>query len=159
MAEKVDVKNFMGVLRATEQTETGIRFDGRHMPSGRPVTAAGVTKAQLMTDKEMAQTWHDSIVGTYEREENERNHKARTADTPELVIRGQDGDAPDPGRSSAPVEVHHESIEAELQARAESWRSRLERLEHEKGLLVAQIAEASKNLTKAEAALDAIREL
>ena len=158
--DKIDIKNFMGVIRATEQTEDGVRFPGALMPSGNPVVGPGASLAQLMSDKAMAETWHQSIVGQYESEKEEANHSSRTADTPDLVIGGEDGDAGDGGRGSAPVEVHREEVETELAGSVEDeLRIRLERVivSHEKA--EEKFRSLSVERTKLEAALQALEDL
>ena len=163
--DKVDIKNFMGVIQSTKQTDTGIEFSGAYMPSGNPVTAPGVTMAQLMKDKGIAEQWHQSIVGQYEQEKEQINRERRKADTPDLVIRGQDGDANDGGGSNAAAAFHQEEVEEEL-SEAECLREVLERNVKQlvacEGSLNAEIQKlqehAERNridLQKARAALEA----
>ena len=145
----VNMSDFMGVLQASVQTETGIMFPGANMPSGNPVVAEGVTMAELMTDKGMAETWYESIKGAYEREKEERDHASSTADTPDLVIRGHDDAPGESGGGEVAAQVGGRTLEEELQARQEEWQARV----HELG---PALEEAVRNLTNVEAALAAI---
>lgn len=156
---KVDVGNFMGVIQATENTDDGIRFPGEHMFSGNPVTAPGVTVQELMTDKGMAQQWHQSIMETYEREKDETNQARSEEDTPDLVIRGEAGDAQDGGRGPEPAPVHHQSLEEELQGRYARWENECDQLKARLVSVEDEYREAKKQLAKCETALDAIREV
>lgn len=156
---KVDIDNFMGVIQATQQTEDGLRFPGEHMLSGKPVTAAGVTLAEVMSDRGMAEQWHAAIKETYEREKDERDNPRSNADTPDLVIRGQDGDADDGQGGASPAPVHPAEAKAELPeatsleeilaARFEKWDARVQELE-------PMLEEARTERSKARKALDAI---
>ena len=147
---KVDMSNFMGVIQATKQNEKGLVFSGDHMPSGNPVVAPGATLAELMSDKSMAEQWYESIRGTYEREQAERDHARSIGDTPDLVINGADGAAPEPARSAVAAQVDSRTLEEELQARQEEWEVRVYELR-------PALAEAERELTNVEAALAAIR--
>lgn len=118
---KLDIGNFMGVIGATVQDEQGLRFSGAHMPSGKDVVAPGAKLSDLMTNREMAQTWYDTIRSTHEREKKEADHASSTADTPDLVIRGEDGPAAEPRGVEAPTEVRIPTFEEELQDRYARW--------------------------------------
>ena len=158
--EKVDIGNFMGVLKATVQTEDGIMFPGDHMISGKPVVAEGVTMQQVMSDKEMAMTWHESIRGAYEREKEQRNHETRAANTPDLVIGGQDGNAGDGGGSPVPAQVDPAQAQEELQRPAsieEILEMEVDRAEAEIDYLGPRLEAAQDALQKASAALEALR--
>ena len=164
--EKVDIANFMGVLQATVNTENGIEFPGRFMPSGNPVTSPGVTMAQVMSDKGMAQQWHESIRSQYEREEDERNNPTRKTDAPDLVIRGEAPAAGDGAGSPGPATVPPAQAEEELQEAATLEQvlerriaresNRLEKLDSSIATLEAERREAYDRLVKAEAALEAV---
>lgn len=118
---KLDIGNFMGVIGATTQDEQGLRFSGDFMPSGKDVVAPGSTLAELMSNRDMAQTWFETIRSTHEREKEEANHASSTRDTPDLVIQGGIG-APDDDSASTPsTEVRIPTFEEELQSRYTRW--------------------------------------
>ena len=154
--EVVDVGSFMAVLKATSQDADGIRFDGKYMPNGKAITAKGVTIGQVMKDKGMAETWHQSVKGEYERQINETNHERSTKDTPELVIVGKAPSADDGGGGEPPVAVHPEGLEAQLQASCTRWAAALDRIDGRIADLEAERREAAKSLRRAEAALQAV---
>jgi hypothetical protein len=167
MAKKVDIKNFMGVLGATVQTPDGIEFSGEYMPSGIPVKSPGVTLDVLMADRSMAEQWWNSIVGQHEREKEQRNHAVRTGDTPDLVIRGQDGSTSELAGSSSAAKVGPAEAEEELQEAATLEEILERRIARETRLLdrlgaelegLEDQAQASRDrLSKATAALTAVR--
>lgn len=159
MTDKVDINNFMGVIGATIDTEDGIVFPGENMISGNAVTSAGVTKAQLMTDKGLATQWFESIKATYEREETERDHAASVRNVPELSFVGGDTTPAESGGDARTEAAASQTLEEELQARQERWASIMERAVASQQAADAQFAEALAQLKKIEAALDAIRGL
>jgi len=152
----VDIGNFMGIINATEQTASGIRFSGAHMPSGKPVIAEGVTKAQLMSDRGMAETWHAAIRSSYEREKEEINNVSRTGDTPDLVIRGQDASAPVDAGGGEPTPVGVQTIEEQLQESCIKWQARLDRVDAQIATLTEERCISMRSLAKSEAALQAV---
>lgn len=153
---KVDISSFMGVINHTVQTAEGIEFEGKHMPNGVPVKSAGVTKAMLMKDRGMAEGWYEAIKGEYERQINQVNHERSTADTPELVIRGEASAPAEPRRSEPPAPEYPQGIEAQLQASCARWESQLSKLDSRLADLEVERREAARALRKAEAALQAV---
>lgn len=158
-AEEFNYASFMGVLNATQQDDRGVFIPGELMPSGKPVRAEGVKKAQLMSGdsaRQMAETWVNAVRSTYEREAEEKNHQVSTADVPELVIGGADRAPAERGPSVPPAGVPDQTIEAQLQASAAVWRARVERLEFERETVSNDLRAASAQLAKIEAALLAV---
>ena len=154
--ERAEVDSFMSVLAHTKDTTDGIVFEGRHMPSKNPVIAKGVTTEQLKTDRGMAEQWYSAVKDQYEREIEER-HRERSAPPVHVADRAREdnpaeqprGDAPRPEKTGA-------SIEEELQARRAHWQTVFERCEWEKGRIVKELAEASSEIEKLDAAIKAI---
>ena len=161
--DKVDIKNFMGVIKSTQQTEDGLLFPGAYMPSGNPVVGPGATLAMLMKDKGMAEQWHQSIVGQYESEKEQVNHERSKADTPDLVIGGQDGDADNGGGGVEAAAVHREEPKAELSKGARSITEELTarrdtlRVSYED--LAKEYFDLEAELKRVETALAALNEL
>ena len=156
MSQNID--SFMAVVNATQQDEKGIFLPGDWFPSGRPLRAEGSTKADLDTNRDMAEQWHEIARSKYEREVEERDQAASRPEVPRVDTQRTDPAPRDDGRN-APAEARPvQTLEEELQGRCTFWRERCERLEWEKGVIVKDLAEASKQLLKTEAALDAIRD-
>lgn len=65
--------SMMDVIRQTVQDDNGLRIPGELMPSGKPVTAAGATLDLLMSNRDIAEKWFESVKGQYEREKDEAN--------------------------------------------------------------------------------------
>jgi hypothetical protein len=152
-----NINSFMAVINATQQVDGGIMLPGDWFPSGRPLKGEGATLADLQK-RQMAEQWFENAKGKYEREIAERDHEASVKDAPDLVIGGGDTPAEQPRGDETPKADAGQTLEEELQSRCTFWREKCERLEWEKGVIVKDLAEASKQLLKCEAALDAIRE-
>ena len=150
--------SFMAVIAETVQDDEGLLIPAHLMPMGTAVRAAGATKEVLTTNREMAETWTSAVRGEYERQEAERNHVASVADVPELVIGGDNTPAAGPAPREATAAPVSQTLEEELQGRRAFWEARLMSAEEDKGAAVKACAEASAQLLKLEAALDAIRE-
>jgi hypothetical protein len=143
-AEEFNYTSLMGVLKATEEVDGGIRVPGHLMPKGRPVISKGVKVADLMKDRGMAEGWYNAVRQDYERQEEERDRPAGEPDVPDLVIGGKDPAPRQSRRDGSPTPETGEDFEVTLQKRRAYVRSRIPQLEQE-----------LRQLLKEEAGLDA----
>lgn len=149
--------SLMSVVAETQQDERGVFIPGHLMPTGVAVRGDGATVEQLQGNREMVELWTGAVRTEYERQEAERNHVASVADVPELVIGGGATPAEQPGGSEVAAAPVVQTLEEELQSRSTFWYARLVAAEEEKGAATKACAEASAQILKIEAALDAIR--
>ena len=157
MKGDIDINSFMQVVNGSYDTDEGLEFPGTEMPSGKPLRAAGAKKSDIMTNREMAELWFNSIRSQYAREEEEADHKASVADIPEIVVGGANRGPDQPRTYAEPAQEAHRSLEEELQARHARWLKVVDRADEQIARSTAERDAAYGQLMKVEAALDAVR--
>lgn len=155
---KPNVSSLMSVLKATVQTETGVEYPGAYMPSGNPVTAAGVALADLMKDGSMVQQWHDAVRSQYEREKDEANNASGSRDPAPVDSGGKAAPAREHDRVAAAAPVYSTDPKAALQEAADAGRDRLAELSGLIADLECEHRELHNKVAKIERALRAFEE-
>lgn len=153
----IDIGSFMQVLNNTYEIDDGIEFPGHAMPSGRPVQSKGVTKATLMSSRELAQQWFEAVKGQYEREESEADQEGSYGDLSGPAVQGPDTNTGVARADESPKAQAYATVEEELAAREAEWNARVDArraaLERQKELY----DESVRELRAVRRALKAVR--
>ena len=154
---EVSVASFMQVIGATQEDDRGLLFPAELMPAGKPVRSDGVTKQMLMTNKGIAEGWHEAIRSEHARQEEERDHVRSVKDVPSLTIRGGDSLPTVNGAIRGGQKTTIQTIKEELQQEYETAKIELELMETSKKNLLLSIT-SHEELTAAIAkAISAVR--
>ena len=139
---QVNVSSFMQVISATQEDDRGLLFPAEFMPADKPVRSDGVTTSQLMTNKSIAEGWHNAIRSEHARQEEERDHVRSVKDVPELSLDGADPATPIVRAVKGGQKTTIQTIEEKLQQEYETAKVELEMLNASYEAVAVNISEA-----------------